>query len=226
MLTQLAPDLWHATHAFSSMGIPVTSRMVVVRCAEAALWLHSPIAITPELQQALQDIGTVRWIVAPSLSHHLFAGQAANLFPSAQLFGAPGLRAKRRDLACLHDLPEPGQAPWGRDLEAVFVGGIPLMNETVWFHPASGTAILTDLCMHFTRAHDWRTRLYGRLNGVMDQLAVSTLVRLATRDRAAAALSVQQILQWPIRRVLVAHDCVVEQDAREKLSQALAWFSR
>ena len=226
MLTQLAPDLWHATHAFTSMGIPVTSRMVVVRCADAGLWLHSPIAITPVLQQALNGLGTVRWIVAPSLAHHLFAGQAAAAFPSAQLYGAPGLRAKRRDLASLLDLPEPAQAPWNTDLEAVFVRGIPLMNETVWFHRASGTAILTDLCMHFTEAHDWRTRLYGKLNGVMDALTVSRLVRLVTRDRAAAAQSVHQILQWPIRRVIVAHDCVIEQDAQRQLGQALAWFSR
>ena len=104
MLTLLAPDLWHTTHAFTSMGMPVSSRMTVVRCANGGLWLHSPVPITDALKQALEQLGPVRWMVAPNRSHLLFAKQSLRAFPNAQLFAAPGLRAKRPDLASMQEL--------------------------------------------------------------------------------------------------------------------------
>jgi hypothetical protein len=192
-MNELAPDLWHATHSFISMGLPATSRMTVARCADGSLWLHSPITMTPALKQA-------------------------------QLWGAPGLRAKRPDLVELKELPAPDQAPWKAELDALFIPGIPLLNETVWFHHASGTLIITDLCMWFTQAQSWRTRLYGHVNGVMDGLAVSRLVRLLARDKTAVAHACQKILQWPIQRVVVAHDCVLETNAKQHLADALAYF--
>lgn len=230
MLAQLAPNLWHVTHDFSSLGMALSSRMTVVRCADGGLWLHSPVPITPALKQALDQLGPVRWIVAPNRSHHLFAAQALSAFPNAQLWGAPGLRAKRPDLTSLRELPQTHSstdpAPWQADLDQVFVQGIPMVSETVWFHAASGTVLITDLCMWFTRAWPWQTRLYGRLNGTVDALAVSRLVRLLTRDKAAAAESCDRILRWPIERVVIAHDCIMETDARTQLAQALAWFAR
>lgn len=225
MLTFLAPNIWHVTHDFTSMGIAVSSRMTVVRCADGALWLHSPVPITDHLKQALEQLGPVRWIVAPNRSHHLFAGQALSVFPQAQLFGAPGLRAKRPDLKSMQELSESVPTPWAADLDQVFVQGIPLLSETVWFHRASGTVIVTDLCMWFTRARPWQTRLYGHLNGTMNRMSVSRLVRILTRDKMAAAQSCQRILQWPAQRLVVAHDCVLESDAQQKLANALAFFS-
>lgn len=225
MLVNLAPNIWHVTHAFKSMGIAVTSRMTVVRCADGALWLHSPIPITPTLQQELDGLGTVRWIVAPNCAHHLFAGQALAAYPEAKLYGAPGLRAKRPDLTTLQDLSDSEPMPWAADLQQVFVGGMPLVNETVWFHAASGTVIITDLCMWFTQATSWSARLYGYINNTLNQLVVSRLVRWMTRDKATAARSCQRILEWPIQRVVVAHDCVLEADAHQQLARALSCFA-
>ena len=225
MLHRLADNVWHITHEFKSMGLSVVSRMTVVRCAGGALWLHSPVPITPALQQALDALGTVRWIVAPNCAHHLFAGPAQAVYPQALLYGAPGLRAKRPDLTTLQDLPNADATPWLADLDQVFVAGMPLVNETVWLHRASGTVIVTDLCMWFRQPSSWSMRLYGRLNGTLKGLAVSRLVRLLTRDRAAAAASCQHIVQWPIQRVVVAHDCVLEDDAKGQLERALAWFA-
>lgn len=226
MLTLLAPNLWHTTHSFTSMGMPLSSRMTVVRCADGGLWLHSPVPITDALKQVLEQLGPVRWIVAPNRSHHLFAKQALLAFPNAQLFGAPGLRAKRPDLTSLQELSESAPSPWQADLDQVFFRGIPLISETVFFHAASGTVVITDLCMWFTKSWPWQTRLYGHLNGTMNRLAVPRLVRLLIRDKAAAALSCQKILQWPIQRVVVAHDCVLETDAQQQLAHALACFSK
>ena len=224
MLQAIATDLWCATHRFKSMGLALSSRMTVVRFPDGALWLHSPVPLTEPLKNELDRLGSVRWIVAPNLAHHLFAGEALKAYPSAQLWGAPGLKKKRPDLTSLRALPRDALAEWAPALEQVFVDGMPLVRETVWFHRPSQTLIATDLCMWFQGEWPWRSRMYGHLNGVMNGLAVSRLVRLVTRDKSAADASCQRILEWPIERVVMAHDSIVDTQAKAQLAKALSCF--
>jgi hypothetical protein len=226
MLKPIAPELWCATHRFKSMGLELSSRMTVVRFPDHSLWLHSPIPLTDALKTALNALGRVRWIVAPNLAHHLFAGDALAAYPDAELWGAPGLKKKRPDLTALQPLPKDPLPEWEPELDQVFVEGMPLVRETVWFHKRSCTLIVTDLCMWFQGEWPWRSRLYGQLNGVMNGLAVSRLVRLVTRDKPAAANSCQRILSWPFERVVMAHDTIVEVNAKHQLALALACFDR
>lgn len=221
MLTALAPNLWYATHAFKVNGLPLTTRMTVVRLQRGQLWLHSPVPIAPKLKVALDALGDVTHIVAPSKAHHLFAGDCAAMFPHAQLWGAPGLRAKRPDLATLQDLPAPDTGPWCPELDHLLFEGIPLANETDWFHAPSGTLILTDLCQWMQGDLPLATVLYAKLTGVRAGLNVPHTVRLLVRDKAAARASAAQLLRWPIRRVVVAHNAVIETDAHAQLARAL-----
>jgi hypothetical protein len=207
------------------MGLALSSRMTVVRLPDGALWLHSPIPLTDALKGELDQLGPVRWIVAPNLAHHLFAGEALKAYPSAHLWGAPGLKKKRPDLADLRSLPKDVLPEWDAALAQVFVEGMPQVRETVWFHKRSKTLIATDLCMWFQGDWPWSTRVYGHLNGVMNGLAVSRLLLLTTRDKLAAATSCRRILDWPVERVVMAHDSIVETNAKALLTKALARFS-
>ena len=221
MLTALAPNLWYATYAFKVNGLPLTTRMTVVRLPRGHLWLHSPIPIAPKLKVALDALGEVRYIVAPSKAHHLFAGDCAAMFPQAQLWGAPGLRAKRPDLTQLQDLPAPDTGPWCPELDHMLFEGIPLANETDWFHAPSGTVILTDLCQWMQGDLPLATVLYAKLTGVRSGLHVPRTVRLLVHDAAAARASAARLLRWPIQRVVVAHNAVIETDAHAQLARAL-----
>ncbi len=220
-LTALAPNIWYATHAFTANGLPITTRMTVVRLPRGQLWLHSPIPISPKLKVALDALGEVQYIVAPNKMHHLFAGDCAAMFPQAQLFGAPGLRAKRPDLILLEELPAPGTGPWCPELDHMLFEGIPVANETDWFHAPSGTLILTDLCQWMQGDLPLVTLLYAKLTGVRARLAVPHTVRLLVRDKAAARASAARLLRWPTQRVVVAHNVVLETDAHAQLAQAL-----
>lgn len=221
MLQQLAPDLWHVTHAFSASGVPCTTRMTVVRLAQGRLWLHSPVPISAALKAELDALGEVRYVVAPSKSHHLFAGACSALFPRAQLFGAPGLRAKRPDLAQMQDLPAPHAAPWAAELDYLLLEGIPAANETDWFHKPSGTLILTDLCQWWQGDLPWAAVLFAKLTGVRQGLEVPRTVRWLVRDPAAVQASAAKLLQWPFTRVVVAHNAVITNKAHAAVARAL-----
>ena len=220
MLQPVGPEIWHQQHNFSAFGVRTSSRMTVVRLDGGRLWLHSPIPISPALRKELDALGEVACIIAPNRFHHLYAGLCAAEFPSATLYGAPGLETKRPDLPMrqLGELPEPA---WERELGQVFVEGVPALNETVWYHYRSRTLIITDLCHYITGDLPLSSRLYAGVMGVHRRLAVSNGIRLMIRDRAALARSVRKILEWDVGRVVFAHNVILERDAYAALKQAL-----
>jgi hypothetical protein len=224
MLIQIAPNLWHMERGFKVAGLPVSSRMTVVRFADGRLWLHSPVRFGEEAATQLRELGEVAWIVAPNRMHHLFAKHAQRMFPQAALYGAPGLAAKRPDLAGLIELGDYAPREWAADLDQAVVRGLPLVNEVVWFHKASGTLIMTDVLQCWCGDLDWKTSAYARLTGVRKRLDVPRTVRLVTRDKALAAGSARLILEWPFTRVITSHNSIVEQDAHAAVARAFSRF--
>ncbi|HEY4542474.1 MAG TPA: DUF4336 domain-containing protein [Noviherbaspirillum sp.] len=224
MLQALAPDLWHVPYAFVTMGIPMASRMTVIRLRDARLWLHSPVPISSGLRDELLALGPVAYVVAPSKAHHLFAGDCASTFLGAQLFGAPGLAAKRADLRGLRTLQATGEPEWQDELEQRLFEGIPLANEVVWFHKPTRTLILTDLCQWWQGPLPVPAALLAHLTGVRKQLAVPRTMRLLTKDRRAAQRSARAILEWPFERVMMTHNAIIERDAHAAVAAAFSVF--
>jgi hypothetical protein len=224
MLIQIAPNLWHMERGFKAAGLPVSSRMTVVRFDDGRLWLHSPVRFDQTVAEQLRGLGEVAWIVAPNRAHHLFAKHAQRLFPNAALYGAPGLAAKRPDLAGLIELGDSVPHEWQHELDQVCIRGVPFVNEVVWFHKASRTLLMTDVLQCWRGDLDWKTALYARLTGVRNRLDVPRTVRMVTRDRALLAGSARIILEWPFTRVITAHNSIVEHDAHALVERAFSRF--
>jgi hypothetical protein len=220
MLHSIAPGIWHAQRGFTVAGLAMQARMTIVRLEDGALWLHSPIQIDETLRAELDALGPVRYVVAPNKAHHLFAKKCLALYPQARLFGAPGLEEKRPDLV-MTVLPPASPSEWAGQIDQVFVGGVPLLNETVFLHRASGTAIFTDVCQIWNGPLGWKESLFARLTGVRRKLTVPRTIRLLVKDKEAFRASAQQLLAWPVQRVVVAHDSIVDVDARAHLVTAM-----
>jgi hypothetical protein len=210
-LERIDVNLWHAVHRFRAYGIAVTSRMTVVRLSDGALWLHSPIPLSAALRKQIDALGPVRFVVAPNLYHHLFASQAMQQYPQAELYVAPGLARKRSDLPALRELGGPAQAAWQNDFDEVFVAGVPILSESVWLHRATGTLIATDLLQWTTGDVPLSARLYARFQSVRNALAVPGSLRWSTRDRLAARRSLEAILRWPVKRLVIAHNVILDE---------------
>jgi len=220
MLDLIAPGIWHAKRGFTVGGLAMTARMTVVQLADGGLWLHSPILIDDQLRAELDAIGPVRYVVAPNKAHHLFVNKCLALYPQAHVFGAPGLEEKRPELAMTMLAPTAPLA-WAGQIDQVFMAGIPLLNETVFFHTASGTAIFTDVCQMWTGPLGWKETLFARLTGVRNTLTVPRTIRFLVKDKTVARTSALQVLAWPVQRVVVSHNSVVEGGAQAALKRAL-----
>lgn len=219
----LAPDLWSLNYGFRNTGLQVSTRMTVARLRDGSLFAHSAVPLTPAQKQFLDGLGPLRCIVAPSTMHHLFVADLAALYPEARLYGPAGLRRKRPDLQNLQVL-EPGDAalPWGCELSHLRFEGLGLLQESLWFHHASGTLIATDILQCWQGPLSLGVRLYLGLTGGHQRLTVPRTVRLLVKDKPAVTRCAQAVLQWPIERVVLLHNSVLEDKALERVAEAFS----
>lgn len=224
-LKQWSEGLWTVDFPFSMSGIQLGTRSTLVR-TEQGLVVISPGPFDSSLKREIDEIGAVVALVAPNKMHHLFMESAQRLWPEAQVWLAPGLEKKRPELA-YHEILSGENSPFPQnEVEHVLVEGMPKLNETVFFHSASGTLILTDLAFNFCHCGHWLTRLFLKFNGALGTFGPTRVMKgYFLEDRELFGKAVSRLLEWPIERVILAHGEVLVEDAREAVSLAFKGFA-
>jgi len=223
-LRPLADDIWVVERPQTFYGLPVGTRMTVIRLSGARLLLHSPVALDTELRAELDAIGRVSYAVAPNRVHHLYAGDVAKVYPGARLWIGPGLERKRPDLEFVAVLGDESPEEWQGEVLQTFFRGRPYENEVVFFHRASRTLILCDLAFNFGPHAAAPTRFLMKLIRSYGRFGPSKLDPWLIRDWNAARHSLERILAWDFDRVVVAHGDVLESGGREALREGYEWL--
>ena len=219
----LTRDIWSLSYEFRNKGLASSTRMTLVRLADGSLLAHSAVPLHAEQRAQMDALGPLRHIIAPSAMHHLFVGKVAEHYPQAQVWGPPSVLKKRQDLPSLRALPAPGTtAPWAPELSHLVWQGIPLLDESAWFHHPTGSLIVTDVLQCWQGPLSLGTRMYLGLTGGHERLTVPRTVRLLVRDRAAISASAKAALKLPVQRVILLHNSVIEDRASERLAEAMA----
>lgn len=220
-LRRVAEDLWCAEATIAVAGSPLDVRMTVVRGVDGGLIVHSPIEIDDALAGAVEALGPIRHLLAPSRLHHLFIAGAVARWPDAELWGAPGLARKRPELVFDGILGDDTPEPFVGTLELALFAGAPVASEVVCLHPRSRTLIVTDLVFNIHASASWMSRLYLRFSGAWRKVAQTPLMRAVVRDREAARTSLERVLAWDFDRLIMAHGEIVESGAKPILAGAL-----
>lgn len=223
MLTAHSEHVHTVPSRQTMLGLHIGSRMTAVKLRAGDVLLHSPVAMTPALADAVAEIGPVAWIVCPNVYHHLHAAPWVARFSSATLVGPRALTKKRRDLtfgAYLDDAP----GPWSADLTPLHIDGCAL-DETVLVHAGSRTVIASDLTENFVDGspHTF-TNLYLKAAGIHGKPGWSRFLRFLYRDKVAARRSVDALLEHDFDRVVIAHGDVIERDAKDALRETFAFL--
>lgn len=222
-LQPLADNLWHVALPHTFMGLHVGTRMTVVKLTSGGLLLHSPIPVDDALAAELAALGEVKHIVCPNLFHHVFAGEVKARYPLALVHGPAKLAKKRKDLVIEAELSEVPHPDWGHDFELFFIDGS-LLQETVFYHPATQTLIAADLIENFHQCDHGFTRWYLKLGGLWKKPGWHPLLRLVYLNRRKARASVTRILDLPIENLSLAHGDVISGHARNQLYLGLRWL--
>ncbi len=214
----------------SFYGFPYPTRSVIVRLVDDILWIWSPITLTPELRREIETLGKVTHLVSPNKLHHLYLQDWKTAFPAARLWGPQSTIKKRPDLAFEPALQDTPPAEWAAAIDQAWFRGSPFLDEIEFFHKPSATAIIADISQNFSsrflQEHwAWWQRPFARQAGMTEGKGYApTDLRLSTIHRRSARATVEKMLAWNPRRVVMAHGVWQPEDGRRYLERAFSWL--
>ena len=227
MLKLFGPNLYVAEGPIVSFfGFPYPTRMAVAQLSDGSVWVWSPVALTEELASAVEELGTVRYIVSPNKIHHLFLSEWIDRWPDAGLFVPPGLARKKPDLRVSAELGDEPDSGWAAEIDQVIFHGSLSMEEVAFFHRASQTAIICDLIQRHPEISltGWKGILM-RIDGLVgDHGSTPREWRASFLRRKPARAARDTVLGWKAERLLIAHGECAQTGATSIIEKALGWI--
>ncbi len=206
-------------------GIPFPIAMTLVRHASGDITAHSPIEITDPEAAWIRSLGDVRTIIAPSLSHHLFARKFSERFADALVYGHENLNAKLRGWS-VHEALRAG-TKFGGDLESISVEGAASVGEHIFVHLPTNTLLVTDLVFNVVEAESLRTRLLLKSLGSYGKPKHSVAWKLLlVNDKKAFARTLDALRARQIERIVPAHGQVIRTNAPDVIGEIAESWSR
>lgn len=138
----------------------------------------------------------------------------------------PGLAWKRPDLLFDATLGDTAERGWAADIDQVIFHGSFAMEEVVFFHRPSSTAIVCDLIQRFPP--QYLTGLKGllmKLDGLGGERGSTPRDwRTSFLRRTPARVARRTLLGWKPRQLLIAHGICARSNASEIIGEALHWI--
>ena len=188
------------------------------------------IALTTALQAEIDALGTVAHLVSPNKLHHLYLKDWKAAYPEAALWGPSSTIEKRKDLQFQQPLQDEPPADWGGSIDQAWFRGSPYMDEVVFFHLPSSTAILADLSENFSDGYlrsrwSWWQRPLAKLGGITEGQGFAPLEwRLSFLNRRPARAALHKMLGWQPRRVIMAHGVWQQENGTAYLERTFRWL--
>ena len=230
-MEKLAENIWVAEGDIVDFhGFPYPTRSVIVRLASGALWCWSPVALTPALKTAIDRIGRPMHLVSPNKIHHIYLQDWKAVWPDAALWGPASTIRKRPDLTFEAPLENEPPAAWEGAIDQIWFNGSPVMDEIVFLHRPSQTAILADLSENFSEAFirqywkGWK-RWIAKPWGITEGKGQAPLEwRLSFTRRKATRAARDRLLAWNPRQVVMAHGEIQRENGLAFLKRSFAWL--
>lgn len=232
MMEQVQEKLWLVDGDIVSFwGFPYPTRSVIARLENGGLWIWSPIKLTDELRAQVDCLGRVDHLVSPNKLHHLYLADWKSAYPAAKLWGPQSAIVRHRALTFCEALQDHSLAEWQPDFDQAWFRGSPFLDEVVFFHFPSRTAIVADLIQnfddHFLRQHwRWWQRPLAYLDGITTRAPGAPREwRLSFIDRRSAREAYFKARSWNCERVIIAHGPWCRSGGAALLEQSLSWIN-
>lgn len=230
-ISRVTNEFWiYDGPAVSFLGFPYPTRSAVARLADGRLWVWSPTKLDDDLKAKLDVMGEVAHLVSPNRLHHLFLAEWKAAYPHARLWGPQSTIARHSELPFEPPLENSPPAAWAGTIDQVWFRGSRFLDEIVFFHRPSRTALVTDLIQAFTskfldKHWSWWQRPIAWYGGIMAQTPGAPRdLRLSFTDRRTARAARSRVLAWPTERVIIAHGEWCRANGREYLARGLSWL--
>ena len=250
VIRDLTPNLTTFSTPFLRFGrIKIGGRGTLVKLQSGNLAVFSPVALTDDVKSTVASKGTLKYIVAPDIEHHIFISAWAAAYPDAEVIGMEGLPEKRegdpatRGVKFHHvfsaqnklDLRVGAEFDREFDYEYVHSHG---NKELAFVHKPSRTLIEADLLFNLPATEQFSkagvpansgllTKLFGSImNTRGDMVWQKRFLWYAGggKDRQGFAQSAARMHKWDFDRIVPCHGDVIETGGKQKWDTLMEWF--
>lgn len=219
-MRQIGENIWVHEDSMQMLGAPLGLRMTIVRLSNGGLWVHSPTALSPQLQEGIAALGQVAYLVAASNNHSKWLQDWCEAYPEAEVYVSAGIPCKV-PLTHYHILQAGMENVWAGDFEWQSMPSVPLFNETVFYHVPSQSLIVTDFIQHYPEQDD-----YAGMVGMMTKYVFEPIgfkgccvapplkMGFTLKDKPAFKRFISHIEAWAFTRIVVTHGAIIEDDAK------------
>ncbi|BAM88815.1 putative short-chain dehydrogenase/reductase [Bradyrhizobium oligotrophicum S58] len=211
-------------------GLPLPIRMTVIRLSSGDLLLHSPTRFSHALREELEQLGPIKYLLAPNVAHWMFLPDWQAALPNARVYAAPGLaerqQVRRSGLRIDRELTDVTPDEWSEDIQLVLLAA-PLFTEIELFHKPSRTLILTDLVQNLApEGLGIVSRTAANLLGITapDGKAPTYLRMLLRLGGRAVRLAAARLIALAPERVIFAHGRWFDTGGTQQLRRSLGWL--
>jgi hypothetical protein len=214
----------------SFYGFPYPTRCVIIRLKNNLLWVWSPVGLTVNLRTQVDELGRVGHLVSPNKIHHLFLQDWKAAYPSARIWGPASTIRKRKDLDFQRPLTNEAPIEWANEIDQFWFTGSPALDEVVFYHRASRTAILADLSENFSNPFlnkHWAAwqRSIARIWKIVEPFGYPPLeLRLSWWRREDARRTLSRLLATNPEKVVMAHGEWQRSYGRSYLEKVFEWL--
>jgi hypothetical protein len=212
--------IWASERPVWFSGVRLRARTSVIRLDDGRLLVFSPTLPTDSWKARVAALGEVAWLVVPNCFHHLGTPAAAEAYPNAKIVAPKSAAARNRALRIDVDIHDGDFASMVPEVALFPLAGVPFLDETLLYHRPTQTLFGADVVLWADARDHWTWRIAARITKCFERPSVPPDVRKKVKDKDAAARSLQAIQALPVRRLVVAHGAVLEDEPLARLADA------
>ena len=218
-------QIWILEYPVRFAGMDIFGRTTIIRLENGDLIVHDPCKIDDSTKKEIDEIGKVKYIVAPGSYHYLFVTDFQKKYPNAETFICSGLERKRPEIKFDWILGNKPDHRWGDTFDQVLVQGTKIIWEVAFYHKPSRTLILVDLLENI--GDDYKHEA-----GLLLQFWWKAVLRMWNNPKPApeyqmgwgnkeiVKIALEKILSWDAKRVIISHGENIEEKVNETLAKA------
>lgn len=225
MIRQISENIWVIERGYVLFEtLDVGGRTTVIKLPSGGLFVHSPLALTKDLKQTVDELGEVSVVVAPNTEHIDFIKQWKTFYPNAKYLAPPTTMERLSDIpfdAELYADNRLDERLQGSGISQFYIPCAPYFNESVFVHKETKTLLVTDLYWAFPKGPDapLPTRAFG---WAMDNVYKPVYERFLVTDRKLFADTMRDVLNSGFDRMIPCHGAILESGGREVLHSFFA----
>lgn len=225
-LTEYVPgQIWLLEYPVRFAGMGIFGRTTIIRLENGELIVHDPCVVTENIKDQIDDLGVVKYIIAPGTYHHLYVAEFQEAYPDAETFLCPGLESKRPDLKFDWLLGNKVDNRWADVLEQVLLQGTRHITEVAFFHKPSDTLILVDLLENIGDDYQHQAGLLLRfywkvIFRMWNNPKAAPEYQLGWGNKEIVKAGLNKILSWDAKRLILSHGENIEGDVNQILRNA------